>query len=313
MMSSVASAVDDVEPEAFGRRGPDADQLVVMHGVEWRVYGALRELIDSPGIRMTYLKGALEIMSPSRRHEHEKTTIARMIEVFALDRDVPLRGYGSTTFKREARERGLEPDECYCVGHELGEAPDIALEIVVTSGGGAGRTRLGFFAGPAISVSPITSIPSPSRQSIPLRRDPARPTWRSSRPNRRAPSELRSARGRKTPSRPGPRRQGRQRRCAESRTPGRTADRVLISSSSMSELPKMLGRFLVAYARRAEIDIYPRPRGDAKAVPFLREQLRGDGGEWPQRQPATVDRTQAHQIGGSVQARETSAVVTEVM
>jgi hypothetical protein len=50
MMSSVASAVDDVEPEAFGRRGPDADQLVVMHGVEWRVYGALRELIDSPGI-----------------------------------------------------------------------------------------------------------------------------------------------------------------------------------------------------------------------------------------------------------------------
>ena len=134
-MSHAVSAVDEVEPEAFGPRSPTADQLVVMHGVEWRVYSALRELIDSPGIRMTYLKGALEIMSPSRRHEHEKKTIARLIEVFALERDVPLRGYGSTTFKREARERGLEPDECYCVGHELGDAPDIALEIVVTSGG----------------------------------------------------------------------------------------------------------------------------------------------------------------------------------
>src|SRR5450432_150656 len=118
-----------------------------------------------------------------------------------------------------------------------GRHGDEVLAEEVVSDGGAGRTRLGFFAEPAISVSPITSIPSPSRQSIPLRRDPARPTWRSSRPNRRAPSELRSARGRKTPSRPGPRRQGRQRRCAESRTPGRTADRVLISSSSMSELP----------------------------------------------------------------------------
>lgn len=126
---------DEAMPEAYGPRDPEVDQLVVMHGVDWRTYSALRELLDSPGIRMTYLEGALEIMSPSRRHEHEKKTIARMIEVFALERDVPLRGWGSTTFKREAKERGLEPDECYCVGHDLGDAPDIALEIIVTSGG----------------------------------------------------------------------------------------------------------------------------------------------------------------------------------
>ncbi len=134
-MSHAGSLADEVAPEAIGPRDPDVDQLVVMHGVDWRTYGALRELIDSPGIRMTYLKGALEIMSPSRRHEHEKTAIARMIELYALERDVPLQGWGSTTFKREARERGLEPDECYCLGHDLAEAPDIALEVVVTSGG----------------------------------------------------------------------------------------------------------------------------------------------------------------------------------
>ena len=134
-MSHAGTLADEVAPESLGGRDPDVDQLVVMHGVDWRTYGALRELIDSPGIRMTYLKGAFEIMSPSRRHEHEKTVIARMIELFALERDVPLRGWGSTTFKREAKERGLEPDECYCLGHDLGEAPDIALEIVVTSGG----------------------------------------------------------------------------------------------------------------------------------------------------------------------------------
>src|SRR5205823_2941221 len=33
------------------------------------------------------------------------------------------------------RERGLEPDECYCVGTALRESPDIALEVVLTSGG----------------------------------------------------------------------------------------------------------------------------------------------------------------------------------
>lgn len=136
MSPLAAAALHDLDWDAaYGARSNDVDQLVVMNGVDWRTYGALRELIDSPGIRMTYLNGALEIMSPSRRHEHEKKTIARMIEVFALERDFPLRGYGSTTFRAEARERGLEPDECYCVGHELGDAPDIALEIVITSGG----------------------------------------------------------------------------------------------------------------------------------------------------------------------------------
>lgn len=104
-------------------------------GVDWRVYCAMRELLDTPGLRMTYLQGALELMSPSPRHGALKTRIARLFETFALERDVPLYGYGSTTFKREAKEAGLEPDECYVLGGELAEIPDIAIEVVLTSGG----------------------------------------------------------------------------------------------------------------------------------------------------------------------------------
>ena len=59
---------------------------------------------------MTYLEGSLEIMSPSRRHEVEKKQIARLLELFCLERDIPLYGYGSTTFRKEEHERGLEPD-----------------------------------------------------------------------------------------------------------------------------------------------------------------------------------------------------------
>jgi Uma2 family endonuclease len=95
----------------------------------------VRDLLDGPGIRLTYLCGALEIMSPSRRHEDLKKRIARLIELFALERDIALYSYGSTTFRREAKERGLEPDECYCVGGDMLEVPEIALEVVVTSGG----------------------------------------------------------------------------------------------------------------------------------------------------------------------------------
>jgi Uma2 family endonuclease len=113
----------------------DVDQRVVLHGVDFSTYSALRELLDGPGVRLTYLCGALEIMSPSRRHEDLKKRIARLVELFALERNIPLYGYGSTTFKREARERGLEPDECYCVGADMHEYPEIALEVVISSGG----------------------------------------------------------------------------------------------------------------------------------------------------------------------------------
>lgn len=120
------------------------DQRVVIYGVPWQTYSAIRELLDSPGLRMSYIEGTLELMTPSPLHELRKTTIARLVEVFALERDVPLVGYGSTTFRREAKERGLEPDECYVLGGELRDVPDIALEVVIKSGGIA---KLPIYAG----------------------------------------------------------------------------------------------------------------------------------------------------------------------
>jgi Uma2 family endonuclease len=111
------------------------EQRMLVHGVTWKDYVILREALDTPGLRMTYCKGALELMSPSRNHELWKKTIARLVEAFALVRDVPLLGYGSTTFRKEAAERGAEPDECWCVGSRMrdGEFPEIVLEVVHTA------------------------------------------------------------------------------------------------------------------------------------------------------------------------------------
>jgi Uma2 family endonuclease len=115
----------------------ERDEFVVLYGVEWKTYCAVRELFDSPGVRMTYLKGALEIMSPSRRHEGYKKRIARLLELFALERSISLSGYGSTTFRKALEARGLEPDECYVLDRDLtdDDYPDIALEVVISSGG----------------------------------------------------------------------------------------------------------------------------------------------------------------------------------
>jgi len=114
-------------------RSADEEPRILLDAVPWAVYVMLRDAIDTPGVRMTYLEGALEIMSPSRAHEVEKKQIARLLELFCLERDIPLFGYGSTTFRKEEKERGLEPDECYCRDRDK-DVPDIALEVVKTHG-----------------------------------------------------------------------------------------------------------------------------------------------------------------------------------
>ncbi|XXX77635.1 Uma2 family endonuclease [Sorangium sp. So ce134] len=111
------------------------EQRFVLYGVPWQTYVRLRDELDTPGLRMTFCEGTLELIRPSIDHESAKKTIARLIEIFALERDVPLYGYGSTTFRREAKARGLDPDECYCVGEALKEFPDIAIEVMLTSRG----------------------------------------------------------------------------------------------------------------------------------------------------------------------------------
>ncbi len=115
---------------------PEAEQRVILNGVTWQQYDTLVSLFmdQFPALRMTYLEGTLEIMSTSPEHERLKTVIARLIEIYAVERRIRLNGYGSATFRREAAERGLEPDECYCLG-VLREVPEIAIEIVITSGG----------------------------------------------------------------------------------------------------------------------------------------------------------------------------------
>jgi Uma2 family endonuclease len=113
-----------------------AEQRMLLHDVSWQDYVALNDMLGSHGLRMTYCEGMLELMSVSFRHEASKTAIARLVELYAFVRGLRINGYGSTTFRREAALRGVEPDECYCVGRAFtkdGEFPDIVLEVILTN------------------------------------------------------------------------------------------------------------------------------------------------------------------------------------
>ncbi len=109
------------------------EQRILLHNVSWKEYLIVRDVLDGPGLRMTYLLGELELMSPSPEHELWKTNIARLVELYAYIKGIDLYGYGSTTFKREAAERGAEPDECYLIGKKLADTPEIVLEVIHTA------------------------------------------------------------------------------------------------------------------------------------------------------------------------------------
>ncbi len=113
-----------------------ADDRVFLFDVSWEQYEALLEMRgESSGVRIAYLKGEVEILSPSVHHERLKTRLARLVEAWAEESGVELVGCGSWTLKRKRKERGAEPDECYAIDEEYPERPDLAIEVVWTSGG----------------------------------------------------------------------------------------------------------------------------------------------------------------------------------
>jgi Uma2 family endonuclease len=120
---------EQVEPATL-----HGERRFVLEDVPWWTYVALRDGLEHSGTRMTYLEGRLELMSPSERHEEETALIARLLETWADEKDVDLRGFRSTTCRREAKRGGLEPDECYTVGIKAtGAVPQIAIEVIVTN------------------------------------------------------------------------------------------------------------------------------------------------------------------------------------
>jgi Uma2 family endonuclease len=114
-----------------------ADQRVVMYGIPWSHYEAQLALRgEAPVPRMSYLDGAMELMSPSADHERLKSWIGCLIEVYALEAGIEFSPYGSWTLKSAPKEAGAEPDECYIVGtDQRKEVPDLAIEVIWTSGG----------------------------------------------------------------------------------------------------------------------------------------------------------------------------------
>src|SRR5437764_14768735 len=91
----------------------DAPQRFVMSGVSWQYYEHTLEQIGDRPIRVAFLDGVMELMSPLPEHDSEKKAIGDLIAILTLERGISRKSFGSTTFRIERETAGAEPDESF--------------------------------------------------------------------------------------------------------------------------------------------------------------------------------------------------------
>ncbi|MBG0747718.1 MAG: Uma2 family endonuclease [Planktothrix agardhii KL2] len=118
---------------------------VVLYNISWQQFeNLLINLGQTRAARIAYDNGTFEIMTPLPKHEYYKEAIGISIQDIAEELNINYESYGSTTWKREARLAGIEPDNCFYFQNEAkirgrlelnlnqDPPPDLALEIDMT-------------------------------------------------------------------------------------------------------------------------------------------------------------------------------------
>jgi Uma2 family endonuclease len=123
---------------------PETERLT-LYDMSWDGYETLLHVLGDRPVRVTYNQGVLELIILSYQHERYKKLLGRLLETLTEELNIPIVGGGSTTFKRQNLERGLEPDECFYIQNEAAvrgklaidlaqdPPPDLAIEIDITS------------------------------------------------------------------------------------------------------------------------------------------------------------------------------------
>ncbi|MBY0374499.1 MAG: Uma2 family endonuclease [Bryobacteraceae bacterium] len=119
---------------------------VVIVDATWETYERmLEENKGRNGIRITFDRGALQLMVMSARHERPNRILAEIVARLAHELKIDVEPFGSTTIKREDQQRGFEPDSSFYIRHaarmrerqEVDWAhdppPDLIIEVDVTS------------------------------------------------------------------------------------------------------------------------------------------------------------------------------------
>ena len=116
----------------------------MLYNPSWKEYRRLLRALQDRRLRLTYERGVLEIMSPTRRHDKVAYLLGRFIDTLTEELSMAVTAGRSMTLRNPRRKRGLEPDNSYWIASEpqirfkeeidlrIDPPPDLAMEIDVT-------------------------------------------------------------------------------------------------------------------------------------------------------------------------------------
>lgn len=95
-------------------------QAVHLKDVTWEEFEQiLEELGEHRAAKIAYRDNRLEIMTPLPEHESNKEIIGDLIKALLEELDIEFYPLGSTTFKNELMQEGIEPDNGFYIQNEI--------------------------------------------------------------------------------------------------------------------------------------------------------------------------------------------------
>ncbi|OCQ97938.1 hypothetical protein BCD67_02050 [Oscillatoriales cyanobacterium USR001] len=112
------------------------DQRFIQSGISWQHFKLIEQgFSDSPGIKLFYYKGEVEILAVSQEHEFFSRTICTLLAIYCAENEIEFAPTGSFTQEQEGVV-SAQADESYFIGRRISpkSPPDLCIEIVFTSG-----------------------------------------------------------------------------------------------------------------------------------------------------------------------------------
>ncbi len=116
------------------------DEPLLFPDLTWQQFKLMENWLDVPGVRLSFLDGTLEIRRmPGKKHETVKQRLSTLLDAFLEFEEIDHTPTGSMTLENELENVRREADLSYEIEDNPEtrnlNIPDLAIEIVVTSGG----------------------------------------------------------------------------------------------------------------------------------------------------------------------------------
>ncbi len=122
------------------------NQKLILQNISWEFYEkVLEDYKGSNAVHFAYDDGFLEVEVPLSKHEIPIGILSDIVTTICVESETDFVNVGSTTFRKQAKEKGCEPDTAFYIQNEKSvrglieidlskdPPPDLVIEVDVTS------------------------------------------------------------------------------------------------------------------------------------------------------------------------------------